>query len=99
MQIIRSEIGVGRIMFIEAAYGGIAKKDAATAIRLQPMLVRVDQNGVGLRHAGKGTRGLVAECRDELEISAVGRIDVNPEWINAAQREHVMQRIDGSGSG
>ena len=38
-------------------------------------------------------------CRDEREISAVGSIDVNAKWIRAAQREHLMQRIDGAGSG
>src|ERR1700677_3924638 len=99
MQIMRSEIGVGRIMFIKAAYGRIAKKDAAAAIRLQPMLVRIHHDGVGLGHAVKGARCLLAKCGDELEISAVGSIEVNAESISVAQCEHCMERIDRSGGG
>ena len=83
MQIMRSEIGVGRIMFIKAAYSRITKKDAAAAIRLQPMLVRINHDGVGLGHAVKGARCLLAKGGDELEISAVGGIEVNAEWISA----------------
>ena len=64
MQIFRSEIGIGRIVFIEAAYRWIAKKYAAAAIRLKPMLVRIDHDGIGLRHASESTRCLLAERGD-----------------------------------
>ena len=63
------------------------------------MLVWVDHDGVGLRYTGEGTRRLLAEGRGQGEVSPVGRIYVNAEWIGAAQREHFMERIDGAGSG
>ena len=43
------------------------------------MLVRIHHDGVGLSHAVKGALCFLAKGGDELEISAVGGIDVNAE--------------------
>src|SRR6266545_8330355 len=45
MHVGRGEIGVRRVVAIESAHRWIAEQDAAAAIRLQPMLVRIDHDG------------------------------------------------------
>ena len=51
VQIFRREIGVGRIVFVECADAGIAEQDAAAAVGLKTVLVRIDHDGIGLRDA------------------------------------------------
>ncbi len=48
MQLIGSEVGVRRVVLVEAAHGGVAEEHAAASVRLQPVLVRVDDDRVGL---------------------------------------------------
>src|ERR1700691_3281739 len=53
-----SEVGVGRVVLVPAAHGGIAEQDAAAAVGLQTMLVRVDDDGVGLADPFEGMAAL-----------------------------------------
>ena len=48
MQFVRGEISIGRIVFVEASHGRIAKQHAAAAVGLQPVLVRIDDDGIHL---------------------------------------------------
>ena len=52
------EVGEGRVVFVEAADGGIAEEDGAAAVGLEAMLVRVDDDGVGLGDERRRRRGL-----------------------------------------
>ena len=54
-------------MFVKAAYARFAKKDAATTIGLQPVLVRIDHDGVGLRKAGKRACRLFARFESRMK--------------------------------
>src|SRR5271169_3037883 len=99
MKIARSEVGVRRVVFIEAAHGWVAKQDAPTAIGLQSVFVRVDDDGVSLGNAGKGAGRLFPQVWYEAEIPAVSSIDVDAKRIGVSQGQDFMQGIDGTGSG
>ena len=53
VQLGRAEVGVGRVMPVEPADGRVAEKHAAAAIRLEPVLVRVDDDRIRLTNAGR----------------------------------------------
>ena len=61
MKVLRGEVGVGRVVFVEAADGGIAEEDTATTIGLQAVLVRVDDDGVGVRDGVESSARFGAE--------------------------------------
>src|ERR1700749_3008384 len=54
MEVLRGEVGVRGVVFVEAADGGVAKEDGAAAVGLEAVFVRVDDDGVGL---GDGVEG------------------------------------------
>ena len=64
VKIFGGEVGVRGVVFVEAADGGIAEEDAAAAVGLKAVLVRVDDDGVGLRDGVEGGAGFGArDCR------------------------------------
>src|SRR4051812_24692721 len=98
MEFRRTEVGVGRIMFVQTADAGIAKKNAAAAVGLQAVLVRIDDDGIGFGNFCEGLRGVRCEISRECEVAAVGGIDVDAKAMLLAKSENFRQRINRSGS-
>ena len=86
-------------MAVEAAHRGIAEEDAAAPVGLQPVLVRVDHDRVGLGDPIVRAAALAAEVRREAEVAAVGRVRVQAESIAVSKRENPRQRVDRSDRG
>ena len=86
-------------MLVEASNGGIPKEDAAAAIRLQAMLVRVDDNAVDLAKPVVGVSRRTVEVVGQSEIAAVGGIRMDAKPVMAGQREQLGQRIDRARTG
>ena len=61
VEVFRGEVGVGRVVFVEAADGGVAEEDAAAAVGLEAVLVGVDDDGVGVGDGVEGGAGLGGE--------------------------------------
>ena len=57
VEILRREVGVGGVVFVEAADGGVAEEDTAATVGLQAVLVRIDDDGVGVRDGVEGGTG------------------------------------------
>ncbi len=81
VEILRGEVGVGRVVFVEAADGGVAEENAAAAVGLEAVLVRVDDDGVGVRDGVEGGAGFGREIGGEGEVAAVGGVDVDAEVV------------------
>src|SRR5690606_41554092 len=60
VEAVRGEVGVGRVVAVEPADGGVAEEDAAAAVGLEPMLVGVHDDRVG---PGDGAEMLGREIR------------------------------------
>jgi hypothetical protein len=82
MKIIGREIGIGRVVFVKPADGGVAEEDAPAAVRLETVLVRVDDDGVGVWDGVEGGASLGGEIGGEGEVSAVGGVDVDAEFVS-----------------
>ena len=97
VQLLRSEVGVGRIVPVEAPHRRVAKQNAAAAVGLEPVLVRIDDNRVGLADRCVGPpRRLIQSLGNQPEVASVGRVHVNAEAVPLAQRHDFVQRIDRS---
>ena len=83
-------------MFVEAADGGIAEEDTATTVGLQPVLVRVDDDGVGVRDGVEGGARFGGEVCGEGEVATVGGIDVNAELIFFLKGNDAVEWVDGA---
>ena len=58
------------------------------------MLVRVDHNGIGVVHIEEfSSSWLVEFTQDQAEISAVGRIHMNPKTVFGPKRHNVAHGI------
>src|SRR5258708_6951340 len=53
MQRSRAEVGVGRSVFVQAAYRRIAEQHTTTAVRLQTMFVWINDNRIRFAEPGK----------------------------------------------
>src|SRR5258708_39504984 len=99
MQFRRTKVSVRRIMLIQAADIGIAEKDAAAAVGLQAVLVRIDDDGVDFTDAGERRFSIGGKIVNQREISAVGSVGVDAKPKLVAQRKEFWQRGDGAGGG
>ena len=90
---------IGGVVFVEAANGGIAEEDAAAAVGLKAMLVRVDDDGVGVGDGVEGSAGLGREIGGESEVSTVGGVDVDAEFVFFLELEDAVERVDGADAG
>ena len=87
MQLARREVGIRRIVLVEAANGRVAEENASTPIRLQAVLMRIDNDGVSLRSQLKcPARGLVEMCRDKAKVASIGGVEVNAKYFELAAR-------------
>jgi len=62
-----AEIGVGGVVFVEASDVGIAEEDAAAAVGLEAVFVRVDDDGVGLTDARERGGSIGTQILDRLK--------------------------------
>src|SRR5882762_7695656 len=99
MQFRRTKVSVWRIMLIQAADTWIAEKDAAAAVGLQAVLVRIDDDGVHFTDAGERRFSIGGKIVNQSEISTVGSVGVEAKPKLVAQRQDFGQRIDGAGGG
>ena len=86
-------------MFVEAANGGIAEEDAAAAVGLEAMLVRVDDDGVGVGDGVEGGAGFGRKIGGESEVATVGGVDVDAEFVFLLKLDDAIERIDGADAG
>src|SRR6267154_6075751 len=84
-------------MLIQAADIGIVEKDAAAAVGLQTVLVRIDDDGVDFTDAGERRFGIGGKIVNQSEVSAVGSVGVDAKPKLVAQRQDFGQWIDGAG--
>lgn len=80
MQFVRTEVRVWRIVLIHPTHSRVAKQHAPTAIRLQPVLVWVDDDRVGGADRVEGSSGLHSQVSGEREITAIGGIHVQSKF-------------------
>ena len=99
VEILRGEVGVGGVVFVEAADGGVAEEDAAAAVGLEAVLVRVDDDGVGVGDGVEGGAGFGGEVGGEGEVASVGGVDVDAEVVFLLEGEDLVEGIDGADGG
>ena len=64
-------------MLVQIADGGVAEKDAATAVGLQSMLVRIDDDRIDLANSVECPPGICAKFARDVKIAAVSGIDMD----------------------
>ncbi len=86
-------------MFVQTPDARILEQNAAATIWLQPMLVRIDGNGIRFADG----RERVARARFQIvhqrKISAVRSIRVNSKFLIRPQPQNFLQRINRSRRG
>ncbi len=84
-------------MPVKAPYGGVPKQDASAPIGLQPMLVRIDHDRVGLTHRRVSPPGRLFQCLwNQPKITPVCAIHMHPEAVPLTQRQHLVQRVNSA---
>ncbi len=98
MEVVGSEVGVRGVVQVVAGDLGVAEDDRTTAVGLQAVLVRVDDDGVGVgdRGVGRGDDPVGGVVGDESEEAAVGGIDVHACAVLAAERDDLVNWVDGA---
>jgi hypothetical protein len=99
VEIFRGEVGVGRVVFVEAADGRVAEEDATTAVGLEAVFVRVDDDGVGVGDGVEGGEGFGEEIGGKGEVATVGGVDMDAELILFLEGDDLIERIDGADRG
>ena len=89
----RREVRVRRVVLVQPPDRGIAEQHGAAAVRLEPVLVRIDDERVG--GGGRRERPLRrgVEIVGEPEEAAVRRVDVEPE-TDASHRRRSPRSVD-----
>src|SRR5260370_8339426 len=93
MQFRGTEVSVRRIMLIQAADTWIAEKDAAAAVGLQTVLVRIDDDGVDFTDAGERRFGIGGKIVNQSEVSAVGSVGADAKPKLVPHRQYFAQCI------
>src|SRR6266540_1885246 len=95
MQVLRREVGVWRVVGVEAADGWVGEYHGSASIRLKPMLVRVDDHGiaVGNRPPGRGLKVLPSQQREE---SAICRIHMQADAVPVLQGQCLVDGVHRS---
>src|SRR6266850_2361168 len=99
MQFRRTKVSVRRLMLIQAADAWIAEKDAAAAVGLQAVLVRIDDDGVHFTDAGERRFSIGGKIVNQSEVPAVRSVGVDAKPKLVAQRQDFGQGIDRAGCG
>ncbi len=96
VQVRRGEIGIGRVVLVMGADGGVSEQDAAAAIGLQAVFVRIDDDGIRRADGVEGGPGLRRQIVRQREIAAIGRIDMDAAAVPAGQRQYLGKGIGGA---
>ncbi len=99
VQFVRAEVGVGRIVPVMTADGRVAKQYAAAAVGLQPVLVRIDDDGIGRVDGGEGARRIGIEVVDQPEVAAVCGVDVKTKVESLLEHGNLVERVHRAGGG
>ena len=78
-------------MLVKSSHRGVGEEHAAATVGLQPMFVRINDNGV---HVPQGGEGLTRPRRKRVrqaEVSAVSRIGVNSKSMLISQPKKIRQ--------
>ena len=95
MQFLGREISVGGIMLIKPPHRRIAEQHASASIRLQPVLVRIDHDRIGLIHRRVGPPcRFLQRIGNQPEVPAIRRIHVHTRTVTPRQHHNLVQRID-----
>ena len=99
VEIFGGEVGVGGVVFVEAAYGGIAEENGSAAVGLETVLVRVYDDGVGEGNGIVGGAGFGGEIGGKGEVASVGRVDVDAEFVALLEFQDLVEGVDGTCGG
>src|SRR5258705_4089254 len=99
MELRRTKVSVRRLMLIQAADIGIAEKDAAAAVGLQTVLMRIDDDGVHFTDAGERRFSIGGKIVNQSEVPAVGSVGVDAKPKLVPQRQDFGQGINVAGGG
>ena len=86
-------------MFVQRPHTRIAKQHAPAPVRLQAVLVGINDNRVGLADLVVCGAGFLRQISGEGEVAAVGRIDVQAEAVLGAQAKYLRQGVNGARPG
>ena len=76
-------------MFVQPSDARIAKQYAAAAIRLQPVFVRIDHNGVCISHSLERVPSLLSQILCQNEVTSVRGVAVYSKSILLPQRKNL----------
>ena len=99
MQLGRTEIRKRGLVLVETPDVGVLEQHAATAIGLQAVLVRVDDDRVDTCQRIKGQARVVVEFVGKPEVAAVGCVGVYAHIVLTGKLEDGGQWIDGAKPG
>ena len=95
VQLLGREVGVGRVVLVEASHRRVAKENASAAVGLQAVLVRINHDRIGLVDDREGLpRWGIQSLGNQPEVAAISRIHMDPEAVPLPQRQNLVQRID-----
>src|ERR1700730_6726837 len=99
MEVFGGEVGVRGVVFVEAACCGVAKEDAAAAVGLEAVLVRVDNQRINSGDDVEGGASGGVEVGAEGEVASVGGVDVDAELVLGLKLHDLVERVDGADGG
>ena len=99
VQVAGTEIGIGRVVSVVPADGGIAEDHTAAAVGLQAVLVRVDDDRIDLGEAVIGRACFGRQVVGEHVVAAIGAIGMQAESVAAAKCQDLPQRVDRADGG
>ena len=97
VQVAAREVGVGRVVLVEPPDARVAEEDRAAAVGLEAVLVRVDDDAVGVGDRAEGRHR--HELVEQGEEAAVRGVDVDPHAVTLAQRHRLLDGVDGAEPG
>ena len=99
VKLVRAEVGVRRIVPVESPDRRVPEQHTATAVRLQPVLVRINDHGIGVSDPGKRPPRLGAQVARQGEISPIGGVDMNSKLVPRPEFKDGIERVDRAGGG
>ena len=101
VQVGLGEVRERRVVAIDAPPHRVGEEHRAAAVGLQAVLVRIDDDGVALgdRRVRLGRDERVVAAGQQREEAPVGAVGVQAHAVALAQRERLVDAIDGSQAG
>ncbi len=99
VQLVGGEVGVGRVVHVEAPDVGVGEQHRAAAVGLQPVLVRVDDDRVARADRAERLLGHESRAGEQREEAAVRGVDVDAHAVALAPRQRLVDRVDRPDAG